>query len=126
MPNTKQLNTYIQTQSGHIATFQMANSPIAPNTNRYSNTNYIPIVRIPHNWNNSSIIQQTASLSFCSNTVLYAAKMPHRSSDSPMNYVNTACMSRASVRSFLVNMQQHQLVQTFLQHRGAQVAFEMS
>ena len=41
----------------------------------------------------------TVSLSFCSNTFLYAAKMPHRSSDSSMNSVKTACMSRASVHS---------------------------
>ena len=33
----------------------------------------------------------------CHSAQIYAAKMPHRCSDSPMNSVTTACMSRTSV-----------------------------
>ena len=43
MPDTKQWKIITQTQSGHIATFQIANNPIATNANRSSNTDYIPI-----------------------------------------------------------------------------------
>ena len=93
-------NLLIQAQSGH--TFCNISNSKDPHksksiaTNRSSNkTDYISKYPTYH-CNNSSIIHYNRRLHNYS-TQIYAAKMPHRCSNSPMNSVNTACMSRASV-----------------------------
>ena len=114
MPNIKNENLFIQAQSGHtFCNLSKSKDPHKINsiaTNRSNNKNYFPIVRTPYHYNNS----QTASLSFCSTTRCEYATLMIR------------LANVQNVRSLLVNVQQHQIVQTFLQRRRALITFEMS